>query len=256
MPSSQAEGKHALIYLTRRLVGRRHTVVYHETRSYPWYPIQCDRQQPCGHCVARKVPELCHAYQPGKAEGDLHARLSRVERIIEIALPQYAGAGLSGTPDHASMRPPPLPITPKQRDSSPSSSREDELREDEIPNAVGTLQDHGGPFYGDEALGSVNATPILEQVYEGRRYEISMSAHQRSQFHAAQLPSVDEAAAAADKLHHLVQDCGLQPHKLEELVRSLPLKSYCDDLINFFFKSINYTRYPIFVSAAPIDVAV
>lgn len=68
------------------------------------------------------------------------------------------------------------------------------------------------------------------------------------QFHAAQLPSVDEAAAAADKLRHLIQDCGLQPHKLEELVRSLPPKSYCDDLINFFFKSINYTRYPLFVS--------
>lgn len=63
---------------------------------------------------------------------------------------------------------------------------------------------------------------------------------------------MDEAAAAADKLRHLVQDCGLQPHKLEELVRSLPPKSYCDDLINFFFKSVNYTRYPIFVGAASI----
>lgn len=124
------------------------------------------------------MPELCHAYQPGKAEGDLHARLSRVERIIEIALPQYAGAGLAGTPDHASMKPPPLPTTPGQRGPSPSSSHEDELREDEIPNAVGTLQDHGGPFYGDEALGSVNATPILEQVYERGRSDTSISAHQ------------------------------------------------------------------------------
>src|SRR5712691_6832562 len=104
MPSSEAKGAQILIYLTRRLVGRRHTVVYHETRSYPLCYIQCDRQQPCAHCVARKVPELCHAYQPGKAEGDLHARLSRVERIIEVALPQYAAS------DHAGMKPPPLPI--------------------------------------------------------------------------------------------------------------------------------------------------
>lgn len=113
------------------------------------------------------MPELCHAYQPGKAEGDLHARLSRVERILEIALPQYAGAGGGvSSPGSADMKPPP-PMSSSfsaARGTSPASSHEDELREDELPNAVGTLQDQSGPFYGDEALGSVNATPILEQV--------------------------------------------------------------------------------------------
>lgn len=51
-----------------------------------------------------------------------------------------------------------------RRMASPASSHEDELREDELPIAVGTLQDRSGPFYGAEALGSVNSTPILEQV--------------------------------------------------------------------------------------------
>lgn len=116
------------------------------------------------------MPELCHAYQPGKAEGDLHARLSRVERILEIALPQYAGtSGGASSPGSSDMKPPPpMSSLAAPREASPSSSHEDELREDELPNAVGTLQDQSGPFFGDEALGSVNATPILEQVGHDR----------------------------------------------------------------------------------------
>ncbi|KAF8308158.1 hypothetical protein DL93DRAFT_2043015, partial [Clavulina sp. PMI_390] len=169
----------------------------------------CDRQQPCGHCIARKVPELCHAYQPGKAEGDLHARLSRVERIIEIALPQYASGSLSA------------------RDSSPGpsdSSHEDQLREDELPSAVGTLQDQSGPFFGDEALGSVNAAPILEQA---------------SHFRCLTRPS-------ADKFLQMIHDYGVSPQKLDELIHALPSKPDADKLIDFFFRAINYTRYPIF----------
>ncbi|KIJ56788.1 hypothetical protein M422DRAFT_150057 [Sphaerobolus stellatus SS14] len=51
---------------------------------------KCDRQVPCSHCVARKIPELCKPYTPGKSEIDLHVRVARLEQIIEMALPQYA----------------------------------------------------------------------------------------------------------------------------------------------------------------------
>ncbi|KAJ3513267.1 hypothetical protein NLJ89_g3042 [Agrocybe chaxingu] len=60
---------------------------------------RCDRQVPCSHCIARKVPELCKAYTPGKADQDLNARLSRLEHIIEMALPQFCTPGsTAGTP--------------------------------------------------------------------------------------------------------------------------------------------------------------
>ncbi|KAF8486532.1 fungal-specific transcription factor domain-containing protein [Gautieria morchelliformis] len=54
---------------------------------------KCDRQQPCSHCVSRKLPELCRPYTPGRSDHDVHARIARLEQIIEIALPQYSNIG-------------------------------------------------------------------------------------------------------------------------------------------------------------------
>ena len=65
------------------------------------------------------------------------------------------------------------------------------------------------------------------------------------QFHAPQMPQANEAELAVEKLRSLVQDCGVPPHTLEELVRELPPKSYCDDLLDHYFTAINWTRYPI-----------
>ncbi|KAG8910276.1 hypothetical protein FRC01_006418 [Tulasnella sp. 417] len=95
------------------------------------------------YCVARKVPELCKNYQPGKTE-DFNARLTRIEQIIEHAFPQYATGELT----------------------SPPSPRE--------------------------------------------------------------------------------FDCGVPPHKLSELVQDLPPRSLSDVLIDYYFTSVNYTRYPIY----------
>ncbi|KAF8341422.1 fungal-specific transcription factor domain-containing protein [Cantharellus anzutake] len=61
--------------------------------------------------------------------------------------------------------------------------------------------------------------------------------------------SLDEAAVAAERLRRLVSECGVQPHKVEELIRDLPPKSFADDLIDYYFEEINFTRYPIFESA-------
>ena len=168
-----------------------------------------------------------------------------------MALPQLAGNG--GSPAGGSEMGPPMHPSShmNNRELSPESSQEDELREEEIPNAVGTLQHHNhGPFYGTEALGSVNSTPILEQVRGSPTGRFQRVLNRNGQFHVTQLPTVDEVTSAADKLQHLVQDCGLQPHKLDELVRGLPPKTFCDDLVDFFFQNINYTRYPIFVSVS------
>ena len=34
-------------------------------------------------CIARKVPELCQAYTPGKSEHDVAMRVARLEQIVE-----------------------------------------------------------------------------------------------------------------------------------------------------------------------------
>ena len=37
----------------------------------------------------------------------------------------------------------------------------------------------------------------------------------------------------------------MAPHKLPELVQELPPKALCEVLVDYYFTSINYTRYPI-----------
>ncbi|KAG8761465.1 hypothetical protein FRC14_003878 [Serendipita sp. 396] len=171
---------------------------------------KCDRQIPCGHCVARKVPELCKGYTPGKSENDLHLRIARLERIIEQALPNYAHDTFS---DHGSP-------SPHQEGRSRASSPGD-------PATKGGSLHSGGTYFGNSALGSLSSMPILEQLQNGG------------------LPPALDEPSPSDNLKSLVQECGVAPHKLPELVQELPPKALCEVLIDYYFTSINYTRYPI-----------
>lgn len=98
-------------------------------------------------CVARKVPELCKGYTPGKSENDLHIRIARLERIIERAFPNSYEEGFSdrGSP------------TPQGEGRSRASSPAD-------PATQGGSLQVGGAYFGNSALGSVSSMPILEQV--------------------------------------------------------------------------------------------
>lgn len=107
-------------------------------------------------CVARKVPELCKAYTPGKADQDLSVRLSRIEQIIEMALPQFCAPG---TPNYSS-----LDATISHERQRSLSVTEDDTRsqtEEQDPSG-GTFQ--SGKWYGNSASGSVAPASVLEQV--------------------------------------------------------------------------------------------
>ncbi|KAF8655259.1 hypothetical protein AX16_003161 [Volvariella volvacea WC 439] len=51
--------------------------------------------------------------------------------------------------------------------------------------------------------------------------------------------------SAADNLKSLVQECGVSPHNLSELLQELPPRGDLDILIDYYFTSINWTRYPV-----------
>jgi hypothetical protein len=95
-----------------------------------------------------------------------------------------------------------------------------------------------GKWYGASALGSVSVAPLLEQLQHS-----GFSTNRSTTLEDHQQPT------AAEKLKSLVQDCGLPPHKLAELVQDLPPKSVSDTLVNFYFAHINYTRYPLYEPA-------
>lgn len=51
---------------------------------------KCDRQQPCGHCVARNVPDLCKTFRPGDDTTDVSARMKRLESLMDDGFRQLA----------------------------------------------------------------------------------------------------------------------------------------------------------------------
>ncbi|KAI6119296.1 fungal-specific transcription factor domain-containing protein [Pisolithus croceorrhizus] len=218
---------------------------------------KCDRQIPCSHCIARKVPELCKAYTPGKTDQDISVRLARLEKIIELALPQY----VNGTT---------TPINDRQHRSSSEFFDEDNrsITDDQDPSG-GTFQ--SGKWYGNSASGSVAPASVLEQlanVVVGCSRQDQWDTKNSTSLHGA-LPSAqvgvnsmdpksslatpsiiesvrqDSEPSAADNLKSLVQECGVSPHKISELLQELPPQRFSDALIDHYFTDINWTRYPV-----------
>lgn len=117
-------------------------------------------------CIARKVPELCKAYTPGKADQDLNARILRLEHIVEMALPQFCSP--SGTPlaypiDQSSMH---------ARQRTPSNGEDDTRSQTEEQDpSNGIFQ--SGKWYGTSASGSVAPASVIEQVcVRTRHFEV------------------------------------------------------------------------------------
>ncbi|KAJ6515835.1 fungal-specific transcription factor domain-containing protein [Mycena sanguinolenta] len=191
---------------------------------------RCDRNVPCSHCVARKVPELCKPYMPGKSDQDVNVRLARLEHIIEMALPQFVPPGTPGDHGHRPML-------------------DDETRSlpDEQDPRNGTFQ--SGRWYGNSASGSIAPAAVLEQLEH-----VVMPPNISIANGSSALPlnnSILDAVqnglepSAADNLKTLVQECGVSPHKVAELLSELPPTRTSAALVDYYFQAINWTRYPI-----------
>ncbi|GAC94935.1 C6 transcription factor [Pseudozyma hubeiensis SY62] len=72
-----------------RGTGKRNRVHFACTECYR-RKQKCNRETPCQHCIARKIPERCKTFQPGEETNDVASRLHRVERILEDYLPRLA----------------------------------------------------------------------------------------------------------------------------------------------------------------------
>ncbi|PPQ94026.1 hypothetical protein CVT25_009874 [Psilocybe cyanescens] len=203
-------------------------------------------------CVARKVPELCKAYTPGKADQDLNARISRLEHIIEVALPQYCSPG---TPSSYAMDQ--NSFTGRHR--TPSNGEDDARSQTEEQDPSGGIF-QSGKWYGNSASGSVAPASVIDQIENVaiREREASLISH--ANIINSSFPSQtvhiktgldvvgdDLEPSAADNLKSLVQECGVSPHKIAELLQELPIPSSSDILVDFYFSTINWTRYPISV---------
>ncbi|KAI3612336.1 nucleus protein [Moniliophthora roreri] len=173
-----------------------------------------------------KVPELCKAYTPGKSDHDLNARIARLEHIIEMALPQFCHSSSSNSQT--------------DRDDDGRSQNDDE------PMATGGLF-QSGKWYGNSASGSIAPGPVIEQLQHAVMQKV-ISPEQAHSLHSDidKPKGIDPLEpSAADNLKTLVQECGVSPHKIPELLQELPPLRTSDVLINYYFSAINWTRYVI-----------
>lgn len=107
-------------------------------------------------CITRKVPDLCKPYTPGKADQDLNVRITRLEHVVQAALPQYWS---SNAPGPLSMSFQPI----FDRKSTPSVGDDDNGSLTEEHDPIGGSF-RSGKWYGNSVSGSVAPTSVLEQV--------------------------------------------------------------------------------------------
>ncbi|TBU40114.1 hypothetical protein BD309DRAFT_927740 [Dichomitus squalens] len=204
---------------------------------------KCDRQIPCSHCIARKVPELCKPYTPGKTDQDIHVRLARLEQIVETALPHYWSQG------HGS----PACDGDKFRSMSPTDDGNRSPVEDEDPSG-GYFE--SGRWYGKSASGLVAAPAVLEQLQsmvpspgpESTPDSTSLNANnlQSDLYKINQKPTITSMEpTAAERLQRLMTDCGYSADRLQNMYNELPPRKLRDALVDHYFTAINWTRYPI-----------
>ncbi|KAI0692567.1 fungal-specific transcription factor domain-containing protein [Cytidiella melzeri] len=207
---------------------------------------KCDRQMPCSHCIARKVPELCQPYTPGKSDQDLHARLARVEHVLAVALPDHWNASHSGS-HHGNGT--------DHRGSPSPGADDDKASQGDDEDVSGGIYD-SGRWYGNAASGSVAASAMLEKLQNVVDSKPPTHEPTPNPLSVDHLPSdifkndvntllAPSDSSPADNLKALVQECGVSPHKISELLHELPARSLTDKLVDLYFTGSNWTRYPL-----------
>lgn len=165
--------------------------------------LKCDRQVPCSHCISRKVPELCKAYSPGKPDQDVHSRLTRIESVLEAAVPQ-----LWSQSDHHFD---PRSVSPGMEDDTGIAETND--------NMTGVF--YKGSWLGSSAVGSIASPIVLEQVRSTSNawFVVLTRFRLTTSLTSGSLPSTPASRPMAD--------CSLLPLKTPEFLEStlLPIIS-------------------------------
>ncbi|KAG5638207.1 hypothetical protein H0H81_001304 [Sphagnurus paluster] len=153
-----------------------------------------------------------------------------------MALPQFCTPGTpppSGNPSGSGRRS--LSVC---EDDSPSQT------EDQDPGG-GTFQ--SGKWYGTSASGSIAPASVIEQlqnvgVPSPNLVEQGPSRQRTSGLHSGtrdkSLIVEDMEPSAVENLKSLVQECGVSPHKISELLQELPPPRLSEVLIDYYFSSM------------------
>ncbi|KAL1410133.1 hypothetical protein Q8F55_004136 [Vanrija albida] len=202
---------------------------------------KCNREYPCQHCLARKVPELCVQ------------RVERIENVLSVIVRHNPGIGgydavrewLASTAFQRFVAT--APSTP----GSPSNLIPHQLHNPPLP----TLLPGPRPKHAD---GGINlSTDEIERMDKGASSEegdrvgkgwlgqLEGGVPESMRTDGDLNMQLDVHGTPAENLQRLITDCGVSPHKVQELIQELPPKPFADRVIDWFFRHLNQVRYPI-----------
>lgn len=243
---------------------------------------RCNRETPCQHCVARRVPELCVPYtrpsSPPEKKGSgnkkdftkvkteneataekprpsmlptISVRVARLEAIVNAVVNRIPEVG--GTKalkdwriNHApATSPPPFGADDDDDEESvrPQTSGDRELDRPGSTSSTRSRRDDNSAEWGAEGEGEGDDGGV-----DGLdRATSGRNPLPQSMMHPSQPVSrgLDYHGTPAESLQRLFEDSGLNPHKVSELLKDLPERSLADKLVDWFFEKFNFVRYPI-----------
>lgn len=217
---------------------------------------RCDRKEPCGQCIARKVPNLCRPFingveDPAIYDSDVRGRLTRIEDLLASIIPRLPITATSAKMEEEA--PSPAPSTPgpaieSRRPTGASTPRSrartfamqhQEVRSVLAPSMEGIMQRNGSEevFHprASASPAASHATPPIPL------YLSHLLAGSPGRLHITFDPPSRELTEILDTL----SESGITKDVIIGLVSSIPEKSLSDSLIELYFREIDWTRYKL-----------
>ncbi|PWN30889.1 hypothetical protein BDZ90DRAFT_229876 [Jaminaea rosea] len=241
---------------------------------------KCNRQTPCQHCIARKVPERCKTFKPGHEEGmDLTARVAKLEKSLEEGFDRLAAmmaehaanqqrvqtaAGANTSYQMPSSAQPRGPATTLPPPAQPSSQLQSERRVSFAPSAPGTVTNEGsdagdeanngavlndaGNFHGSGATISMRIDSLLSDVGGGEQSssgEASQSATGQRKGILSMPTRSDAGSDKDDDLDSKMAEYGAVDKMSGAFASSVPSRGICRQLTDHYFDDVNWLRHPL-----------
>ena len=250
-----------------RGTGKRNRVHFACTECYR-RKQKCNRETPCQHCIARKIPERCKTFQPGEETNDVASRLSRVERILEDYLPKLAQQ-VQHLASASSLAPPHVQSSAEQVENSPASRR--------FLSSAKTDQNSRGNASSSKAVWAESALAKSPEPIGGRatdpedddideletdgRYSPKTGFYNGGSMDMRISSILDDLPGSSTKstplnlpirtlegpsdLDVVMPEYGCPTAPTPDLLGAFSTRAHCNVLIDHFFNDINWMRQPL-----------
>lgn len=209
---------------------------------------KCNRETPCQHCIARKIPERCKTFQPGEDPNDLSTRVSRLERVMSdnfdrmfsmlCSAEQKTDVKANGVASWRNQAQVAHGGPPRSTAGATATGEGDQAEGSEAGDEVVLLSGDRRPDDGLFCVG--NMTARVNSL-------ISDSMDRKTGKMADPLILTDpmQHIESAAQLDAVMFDYGATHSISQVLMASLPPRTVCDALIEHFFEHNNWLRQPL-----------